>query len=52
MSKQQQPTSIRMPDEIKAWVEERAKASLRSVNNEVVFILMQERDKCEEKPNT
>ncbi|EIM1708946.1 hypothetical protein ACSZNH_09120 [Aeromonas dhakensis] len=51
MSKQQQPTSIRMPDDLKAWVRGKAKTSMRSVSNEVVFILMQVRQKEEGKQN-
>ena len=51
MSKQQSPTPIRMPDELKAWVEERARESLRSVNNEVLFILMKERKKVKDNKN-
>ena len=41
---------IRLPNDLKAWVEKEAKKNLRSVNAEVVFVL---RDRmAEQQPST
>ena len=41
-SKQIAPTPVRIPPELKAWVQRIAQANLRSVNAEIVAILMAE----------
>jgi hypothetical protein len=43
-SKQMSPTPIRLPDELKLWIKGRADANLRSVNAEIVAILLRERE--------
>jgi len=35
--------ALRIPPELKAWLEERAKANRRSLNSEIVFRLQQSR---------
>ena len=43
--KQISPTPIRLPGELKAWLMRRAKSRLRSINSEVIAILLEERRK-------
>ena len=43
-NKQMPPTPVRLPVELKAWIKDRAAANLRSVNAEIVAILLQARD--------
>lgn len=42
-SKQQTPTPVRLPDDLKKWVKATADGNLRSVNAEIVAILLAER---------
>lgn len=35
---------IRLPGDLKAWIEERSRRNIRSLNAEVVFILKQHKD--------
>lgn len=44
-SKQIQPTPVRIPPDLKAWVQERAQSNLRSVNAEIIAILLAERQR-------
>lgn len=43
-TKQQAPTPIRLPEELKEWIKERANANLRSVNAEITALLMKVRE--------
>lgn len=43
-NKQQAPTPVRLPPELKDWVKARAEANLRSVNAEITALLLQARD--------
>jgi hypothetical protein len=45
VTKQMPPTPIRLPDDLKSWVKERAKAKQRSVNGEIISILAKEKAK-------
>lgn len=42
-TKQMPPTPVRMPADLKAWVQGLAHTNLRSVNAEIVAILLAER---------
>ncbi len=48
-SKQQTPTPVRLPDDLKGWVKASADGNLRSVNAEIVAILMAERKRQEKR---
>lgn len=37
--KRQKPYGLRMPSELKSWLEVKAKENKRSLNNEVCFVL-------------
>lgn len=43
--KQISPTPIRLPGELKAWLMRRAKSRLRSINSEVISMLLEEQRK-------
>jgi hypothetical protein len=43
-AKQQAPTPIRLPEELKDWIKARADANLRSVNAEITALLMKARE--------
>lgn len=47
--KQQAPTPVRMPDDLKKWVKSMAASNLRSVNAEIVAILMEQRQQREKR---
>jgi hypothetical protein len=42
-NKQMPPTPVRLPVELKAWIKARAAGNLRSVNAEIVALLIQAR---------
>lgn len=42
-TKQIPPTPVRLPDDLKSWVKERAKLNHRSVNGEIITILSNEK---------
>lgn len=46
--KQQPPTPVRLPQELKDWIKARAEANLRSMNAEITTLLMRARE-IEEK---
>lgn len=48
LNKQQAPTPVRLPEDLKTWLKVRAEENFRSVNAEVIAILMAAR-KQEEK---
>jgi hypothetical protein len=48
--KQQMPTPVRLPDDLKAWVKATADGNLRSMSAEIVAILMAERKRQEKQP--
>jgi hypothetical protein len=48
-SKQMAPTPVRLPAELKDWVKALAEANLRSVNAEIIAILMAERRKNDKR---
>lgn len=43
-SKQKSPMPIRLPDDLQAWVKARAEANIRSVNAEIIALLLQIRE--------
>jgi hypothetical protein len=43
-NKQISPTPVRLPGELKTWIKDRATANLRSVNAEIIAILLQVRE--------
>jgi hypothetical protein len=43
-TKQQPPTPVRLPQELKDWIKARADANLRSVNAEITALLMRARE--------
>lgn len=43
-TKQQIPTPVRLPQELKDWIKARAEANLRSVNAEITALLMKARE--------
>lgn len=43
-NKQQSPTPVRLPPELKDWLKARAKANVRSVNAEITALLLQARE--------
>lgn len=43
-TKQQAPTPIRLPEELKGWLKARAATNLRSVNAEITALLMKARE--------
>jgi hypothetical protein len=42
-TKQQPPTPVRLPQELKDWIKSQADANLRSMNAEIVTLLIQAR---------
>ena len=46
-TKQQIPTPVRLPPDLKKWIKQQAESNLRSVNAEIVAILMAEQKKQE-----
>ncbi|MFS2077361.1 Arc family DNA-binding protein [Telluria sp. Tellsp99] len=42
--KQQTPTPVRLPQELKDWIKSRAGANLRSVNAEITALLIKARE--------
>ena len=44
-TKQISPMPIRLPGDLKAWLMRRAKSRLRSINSEVIAMLLEERRK-------
>jgi hypothetical protein len=48
--KQQAPTPVRLPFELKDWIKARAEANLRSVNAEITALLMRAREMEEKRP--
>jgi hypothetical protein len=48
--KQQAPTPVRLPLELKDWIKARAEANLRSVNAEITALLMRAREVEEKRP--
>lgn len=49
-NKQQAPTPVRLPPELKDWVKCRADANLRSVNAEITALLLRARELEEKQP--
>jgi hypothetical protein len=49
--KQQTPTPVRLPKDLKDWVKSRAGANLRSVNGEITALLIRARE-LEQKQST
>lgn len=49
-SKQQPPTPVRLPQELKDWIKARADANLRSVNAEITALLIRAREVEEKQP--
>lgn len=45
MAREEHQLKFRVSAELRAWLEQRTAKSLRSLNNEVVFILQAERDR-------
>lgn len=45
MARDETQLKFRVPADLRAWLDERTAKSLRSLNNEVVFILKGERDR-------
>lgn len=43
-TKQQTPTPVRLPQELKDWIKFRAGANLRSVNAEITALLIRARE--------
>jgi hypothetical protein len=43
-TKQQTPTPVRLPQELKDWIKSRAGANLRSVNAEITALLIKARE--------
>jgi len=43
-NKQQVPTPVRLPPELKDWLKARAKANVRSVNAEIIALLLRARE--------
>jgi len=48
--KQQAPTPVRLPFELKDWIKARAEANLRSVNAEITALLLRAREVEEKRP--
>ena len=42
-TKQKAPMPVRLPDDLKAWVKSQAEANMRSVNAEIVSLLLKEK---------
>lgn len=42
-NKQIPPTPVRLPDDLKSWVKQRARSNHRSVNGEIITILSNEK---------
>lgn len=49
-TKQQSPTPVRLPQELKDWIKSRADANLRSVNAEITALLIRAREIEEKQP--
>lgn len=47
-AKQQHPTPLRMPSDLKEWIRASAKANRRSLNAEIVMLLELAKEKKEE----
>jgi hypothetical protein len=43
-AKQQTPTPVRLPQELKDWIKSRAGSNLRSVNAEITALLIKARE--------
>ena len=43
-TKQQTPTPVRLPSDLKDWIKSRAGANLRSVNGEITALLIRARE--------
>jgi len=43
-TKQQAPTPVRLPQDLKDWIKCRAEANLRSVNAEITALLLRARE--------
>jgi hypothetical protein len=48
-SKQLPPTPVRLPPDLKEWVKRLAESNLRSVNSEIVAILLAEKQRQDGK---
>jgi hypothetical protein len=48
--KQQPPTPVRLPQELKDWVKARAEVNLRSMNAEITALLIWAREMEEKRP--
>lgn len=49
-TKQQTPTPLRLPEELKDWIKRRAGSNLRSVNAEITSLLMRARELEQKQP--
>lgn len=49
-TKQQAPTPVRLPQELKDWIKSRADANLRSVNAEITALLIRAREIEQRQP--
>lgn len=49
-TKQQAPTPVRLPHELKDWIKWRAEANLRSVNAEITALLLRARELEQNQP--
>lgn len=49
-AKQQTPTPVRLPEELKDWIKSRAGDNLRSVNAEITALLIRAREIEQGKP--
>jgi len=47
--KQTSPTGIRIPEDLKEWLKDQARANVRSLNSEVVFHLEQAKKHSEKR---
>lgn len=50
-TKQKPPTPVRLPEELKEWVKTRATSNVRSVNAEIIALLLNEKRKSEAIPD-
>lgn len=42
-AKQKSPMPVRLPEELKAWIKGQAEANMRSMNAEIVSLLLKEK---------
>ena len=49
-TKQQAPTPVRLPQDLKDWIKARAEGNLRSVNAEITALLIRAREIEEKQP--